>query len=500
MWQLSQFTVVRDLAERDLITHNLVFNTSTNKCIVVRKDDWARLINSMASGAVEDEDVERGLAKLAADRFIIPHEHDEASPFRTRLDQVRRNPTRIFPLIAVTSVCNIACTYCYEEGVTGSHMSDEVVDGVLRWFERRIVEDKITGVHPGLFGGEPLMRPRTLFRVMDGLNLLAARFGVETSYYCSSNGVLLTDELAAELAGKGLARIQISLDGPADMHDARRVGKRGQGTFRQSMAAIHRALAHIPQVTVKVNFDRQNRHHIAEVFDQLVTEGIAGQVDVKLEAIAHQFPDSTVRHNRSYPIPPDTPELADAYVALMLEARGRGIRVSRDTAHTTPCMFTSEHGVLIGPDGSIYKCISFVGRPEYAVGSVLDNDYDRDAYDDQMNVYKRTEDCFRERCAYLPVCGGGCAYESAVRTGRYDRRFCTKPYLAEFHFKRHLLQNRKALEKLGMRPISAKELAGSAESAPEQATAGSAQTFVPVTALFRRPEAAGPSSGDCSCS
>jgi hypothetical protein len=35
MWQLSQFTVVRDLAERDLITHNLVFNTSTNKCIVI---------------------------------------------------------------------------------------------------------------------------------------------------------------------------------------------------------------------------------------------------------------------------------------------------------------------------------------------------------------------------------------------------------------------------------------------------------------------------------
>jgi uncharacterized protein len=184
-------------------------------------------------------------------------------------------------------------------------MSDEVVDGVLRWFERRIVEDKITGVHPGLFGGEPLMRPRTLFRVMDGLNLLAARFGAETSYYCSSNGVLLTDELA----GKGLARIQISLDGPADMHDARRVGKRGQGTFRQSMAALHRALAHIPQVTVKVNFDRQNRYRIAEVFDQLVTEGIAGLWGARIASTTSdlQFPESAgdLHAARSYsPISP----------------------------------------------------------------------------------------------------------------------------------------------------------------------------------------------------
>lgn len=136
----------------------------------------------------------------------------------------------------------------------------------------------------------------------------------------------------------------------------------------------------IPQVTVKVNFDRHNRAHIAEVFDELVAEGIADRVDVKPEA---------------------------------------------------------EHGVLIGPDGSIYKCISFVGRPEFSVGSVLEDDDDRPAYDAQMNVYKRTEDCFRERCPYLPVCGGGSAYESAVRTGDYDRRFCTKSYLAEFHFKRH---------------------------------------------------------------
>ncbi|WP_375791764.1 hypothetical protein [Amycolatopsis bartoniae] len=57
--------------------------------------------------------------------------------------------------------------------------------------------------------------------------------------------------------------------------------------------------------------------------------------------------------------------------------------------------------------------MSFVGRPEFSVGSVLEDDYDRAAYDDQMNVYKRTEECFSERCSYLPVCGGGCAYGRA---------------------------------------------------------------------------------------
>jgi len=52
------------------------------------------------------------------------------------------------------------------------------------------------------------------------------------------------------------------------------------------------------------------------------------------------------------------------------------------------------------------------------------------------------------------VCAGGCAYESAIRTGRHDVRFCTKQYLAEFHYKRNLVRHRHEHEKL-VRRVSA---------------------------------------------
>lgn len=482
MWKISQFTVVRNLADRDLPTHNLVFNTENGRSITVDDNDWRAIVTALACPAGADAPVSDAIDELAQKRFIVPAEEDQASTFQAKFDKQRRNPARIFPLLAVTSGCNIACTYCYEAGVTSKTMSEDVVDGCIKWIERRVVQDGIRGVYPGLFGGEPLMMPRLLFSIMDKFNVLKARYGFAGEFYCSSNGLLLTEQLAEDLADRGLTQIQISLDGPESVHDKRRVGHKGQATFQRSLKAIHVALQHIKNVTVKVNFDRQNRALMPELYDLIVSEGWQDRVDIKLEAIAYQFPDSKVAHSSRFPIPPESVELADAYTELMLEARRRGIRVSSDTAHTTPCMFSSEHGVLIGPEGEIYKCISFVGRKEYAVGSVFADDYDRANYDDQMNAFKRLEECYAEECSYIPVCGGGCAYESAVRTGRYDVRFCTKQYLAEFHFKRHLIRYRRQLEGLGMRPLSSEELNLSTPDVPQGPGTGS--TFISVASMM----------------
>jgi uncharacterized protein len=483
MWKLSQFTVVRTLEEQGLPEHALVFNTRTGRCMAVPSDAWARIVAHLASAERAPADVGAAVRRLAEQHYLVPLAADEAADFQAEFDRQRRAPAHIFPLLAVTSKCNIACTYCYEAGVQGVNMGDDVVDGVLRWFERRIVHDGIRGIHPGLFGGEPLMRPATLFRLMDGLNRLRSRYGTAVSYYCSSNGLLLTPALARQLAARGLAQIQISLDGPQRIHDERRVGHHGEGSYAKSLQAVRIAVDYVPQVTVKVNFDRHNRRFVPEVFDALVDAGLQDRVDVKLEAIAYQFADSGVAHDPSLPIPPESPELADAYNELSLEALQRGIEVSRDTAHTTPCMFSSEHGVLIGPEGEIYKCISLVGRKEFAVGSVFDDDYVTAEYEAQMDSYKRTADCYEERCPYIPVCAGGCAYESIIRTGRYDLRFCTKDYLAEFHFKRHLVRSRAGLERLGMRPPAAADFQGTAVAAavvPAQVAAGRRQLSLTV--------------------
>jgi radical SAM protein with 4Fe4S-binding SPASM domain len=171
---------------------------------------------------------------------------------------------------------------------------------------------------------------------------------------------------------------------------------------------------------------------------------------------------------------------------LMLEAKRHGLKVTQDTAHTTPCMFSSHHGVIIGPEGNIYKCISLVGRPEFKVGTVFAEEYDAQEYGKQMDISKRISQCYEETCPYIPVCAGGCAYESVVRTGRYDLRYCTRQKLEAFYYKRYLLRYQKQLEALGMRPLSAQELQTTAVPAPSPV---SSAHLVPLQSIRRRPSA-----------
>lgn len=454
MLKVSDLTVTRDLSDWGMPGQLLVFNTETGRSFTVADRDWARIVEGAKAYGESSPELRTTIRKLAVSRYLVSQNEDEIARAVQNFEDKRRHPPRIFPLLTVTTACNIACTYCYEEGIKSQHMNDEVVDAVVAWLERRVVEDGITEINPGLFGGEPLMRPKTLLRLMDRFNAMMESHGASGYFYCSTNGVLLTDELAARLSARGLKQIQISLDGPAHIHDLRRKGHKDQPSFEESLRALHIAVEHFESVTLKVNFDRQNVGYFAQLFDEVIAAGLRDRVDVKLEAIAAQLEGSSVAHDPDYPIPPESPEMANAYTGGWKIARDKGFRVDGSTAHTTPCMFTSEHGVIIGSDGSLYKCISMVGRPEVAVGTVFREQYDP-AYERQMNATKRISECVEERCSYLPVCAGGCAYESVVRTGSYEPRYCTKDALAEFHFKKHLVRHEKALVRRGMRPLDA---------------------------------------------
>ena len=459
MNKLSQFTVVHDLAERELPGYHLVFNTSSAKSLTIKHPDWDAVLAALAAPQSASPETAQTVRRLAELGIVVPAEKDERAAYGEAFDRVRTSPKRIFPILAVTTACNIGCTYCYEAGVTGRTMTPAVIEGIARWVEDRIVLDGIREVYPSLFGGEPLLVPKVLFALMDRINAIAERHGAMCAYAASSNGMKLDPGLAAALAARRLTQFEISLDGPACVHDQRRLGKRGEPSYEQALAGIRNALGAIHSVTVKINFDRHNREAIPELFDDLLAAGLADRVTVKLEAIAYQFADSKVSHAKELVIPPESEEMAAAYNGLTLEARARGIRVTHDTAHTTPCMMSSHHGVIFGPDGDIFKCISLVGRSEFRVGSVLsDAYYDHDEYAKQMNTMKRLDECFAEQCPYVPVCAGGCGYESIVRTGRYDLRFCTKPSLRAYHFQRQLMRHEKALTALGMRPLSAEEL------------------------------------------
>jgi uncharacterized protein len=98
-------------------------------------------------------------------------------------------------------------------------------------------------------GGEPTLAGRTWFRHAVEVFRREMPPGCTTGFAMQTNGITLDDgwlDLCAEL---GIS-ISVSLDGPADVNDARRVNAVGGGTYRPVTDAIrriqnHRGLQHL---------------------------------------------------------------------------------------------------------------------------------------------------------------------------------------------------------------------------------------------------------------
>ena len=150
-------------------------------------------------------------------------------------------------LLKTASRCNIACSYCYVYQL-GDHgwvhqpptMSRSTIDAIVRRLDDlRRAQDRDFAVV--LHGGEPLLLEEALLaRLLTGLR---ARLPAGCTLSVQTNGTLLNDRRLDILADAD-ATVSVSLDGPAEVNDARRVRFDQGGTFEDTLAGIHRLQRH----------------------------------------------------------------------------------------------------------------------------------------------------------------------------------------------------------------------------------------------------------------
>ncbi|MDR1395521.1 MAG: radical SAM protein [Deltaproteobacteria bacterium] len=165
------------------------------------------------------------------------------------------------PVIAynMTRACNLSCIHCYASA-SSERAPDELNPAETAGLVRHLTE---YGVPVILFsGGEPLLHPQILELVE-----LAVRNG--TRAVLSTNGLLLTLELARKLKELGLSYAGISLDGLAEHHDFMR-GR--PGAFQMALKAIAAAREAGLKVGLRLTLTRSNHKDIGTIFDFLEEE------------------------------------------------------------------------------------------------------------------------------------------------------------------------------------------------------------------------------------
>ena len=303
--------------------------------------------------------------------------------------------------------CNFRCVYCYES-FARNRMLPEVVEGVVALIKQRLPGLKLLQV--GWFGGEPLLAMDVIEEISSQVRPLCAEEGTIFTASMTTNGYLLDSSYAARCIASGVGRFQITLDGPGQTHDTTRVLAGGGPTFERVLGNLRglRDRANGFKAAIRVNFTPANLPLMPEFITFLGTEfgndprfsmrfrpvgRWGGPNDAQLEICEHGSG-------------------ADLEIGLMELAMAAGFSLDTWKEGMQPfgstCYAASPRHLVIGSDGTIYKCTVAFDDPRNHVGKLQANG-DLNLREDLIRLWTRSgeeTDTGCQACAFRPACQG----------------------------------------------------------------------------------------------
>lgn len=136
--------------------------------------------------------------------------------------------------ILVTENCNLACKYCFEHH-NMNIMTKETVMKALEYLCNNAVQCGDEEFHAMIFGGEPLLNIEAIECLLEEGYRLGKEKGVRFSANMVTNATIMNDHIFNVLRKwRDLVNlnIQLSVDGIPSVHDAYRITKSGQGSWK----------------------------------------------------------------------------------------------------------------------------------------------------------------------------------------------------------------------------------------------------------------------------
>jgi uncharacterized protein len=277
------------------------------------------------------------------------------------------------------AACNLACEYCFYLGKeslypkAGFRMSDQV----LRAYIKQLLAAQPFEVNVCWQGGEPTLMGLDFFQRSVAMVKKYRRPGQQVTYALQTNGTRL-DDAWCSFFKKNDFLIGLSVDGPAELHNAYRVDKAKHGSFdsvrrawdllqkhqveTNILCAVHAANAPHPLVVYRFFRDELQARFIQ--FIPIVEPGATGSPSVSPRSVKpEQFGqflsdifDEWVQH-----------DIGTVFVQAFDSALASWYHVP-----TSICIFQETCGksLILEHNGDLYSCDHFV-EPSYLLGNIL---------------------------------------------------------------------------------------------------------------------------------
>lgn len=339
---------------------------------------------------------------------------------------MKESPTQV--LLVPTYGCNFSCIYCYERGIPSKKdlISKEAVDAFFEDIGERLKGEKVKP-YITLFGGEPFIDTPVQKEIISYIINKSRELNYEIA--AVTNGYNIVEYI--DILEKGLIReIQVTLDGPKDVHNSRRKLLSGGDSFEKILKGIDGLVFRDIPVNLRVVIDWDNVEYLpqlADIFDKkeyldLPPEKFKTQIGRNYElfecSLNHESLMSQVEQWASFF------EMAEKNPILKKfhNPEFKGIRNAVISGSLyAPTFDTCPAGKkewLYDLYGDIYGCTASAGRKDYRLGTFYPK---RKFFDDKLKPWQQRNVQNIPECKDCPVslvCGGGCGVVANEKNGR----------------------------------------------------------------------------------
>lgn len=345
--------------------------------------------------------------------------YGETTPHLTGVDETAWGIPRPVVVWNCTKQCNLSCIHCYANA-SNQRSAEEMDTASGKAFIHDLAE---FGVPVILFsGGEPLLRD-DLF----GLASLAREQGIRVAL--STNGTLITEEIADRIRNVGFAEVGISLDGIESTNDRFR-GNRG--AYQAAIKGIRNCVALGLRVSLRLTITRFNYEEIPAIFQLVEEEGVdrvcfyhlaySGRGNsLQGEDISHSQTRSVVDiicehtldlHRRGLPKEVLTVGNHADGVYLYLKLKGQDAQRATKVLHLLGTNGGNNSGIKIGAiddQGDVHPDQFWW---HYSLGNVLQRKFGdiwTDTSEPLLRGLRNRKELLKGRCArcqYLALCNG----------------------------------------------------------------------------------------------
>jgi radical SAM protein with 4Fe4S-binding SPASM domain len=318
---------------------------------------------------------------------------------------MKGTPFDFFVQFHLTERCNLSCRHCYQSAAV-SELNYEEICGAITEVKKTVqgwAVDHDVDVSPSLHftGGEPLVR-RDLFAV------LGYASGCGFSISLMTNGTLIDEKAAREIADAKVTDVQISLDGTENVHDS----LRGRGAHRRALDGVRNLVAAGVETNLNVTVTRRNMTQTGELIRVAEEMGASGIAFSRLvpsgrgkglmaEALTRDevacFYDGLRRHEENSRIAVGSRDPLATIADIDVDVPQTELPVGGCAAGV--------FGVTIAADGSVMPC----RRMDLPIGNIKNDSFRELWVESPVLVALRTRESYHggcQSCTYWPVCRG----------------------------------------------------------------------------------------------